>query len=117
MAPLRVLDLMLSINVRMMFEGKLSPPPILPRGNGVALRAMAWEELSARLNAASELRHMLRQDSHYSVGSFGDAASGYFASLEQSKLDVNQTALSGGKSVSCIKAFDGSETSIDDREY
>lgn len=117
MADLRVLDLMRSITVCMMFEGKLSPPAIpVPCGKGVALRAMCWEELSARLSAASELRHMLRQDSHNSVGSFGDAASGYFAAIEHSKPDVNQNALSAGKSDPCIEATDGDDTSKGDRE-
>lgn len=114
--PLRVLDLIGFIAAHMMFEGKLSSPICVPRGNGVALRAMCWEELSARINAAHELRQLLRQDSHYSVGSFGDAASGYFASIEQSKPDVNQTALSDGKSDPCIEAYDGGETSTGDRE-
>lgn len=116
MGGLRVLDLMRSIAGCMMFEGKIPPPSHLPRGGGVALRAMCWEELSARINAASELRQLLRRDTHYCVGSFGDVASRYFASLEHSKPDVNPHALSVGKPDPCIVAPDGVEASTGDRE-
>lgn len=116
MAPLPVLDLIAAIAGCMMFEGKLSPAHLGAYGNGVALRAIAWEELSARISAASELRHVLRQDSYNSVGSFGDAASGYFASIDHSKRDVNQTALCDGKSDPRIEPADGDETAIGDRE-
>jgi hypothetical protein len=64
-----------------------------------ALRAIDWTELTARLNAARELRRELRDDAMLCAGtsgaSFGDAAASYFKALCDNERDVNSDALGG----------------------
>lgn len=72
-----------------------------PKG-GDALRALDWTELTTRLNAARELRLLLRRDSQNPIGasaaSFGDAAARYFHDqLLESERPVNLDALEGRK--------------------
>ena len=62
-----------------------------------ALRAIGWTELTARINAARDLRQILRSDTTLMTASFGDAAAGYFASVDQGKRAVNPDALEGSK--------------------
>lgn len=75
------------------------------RRAGDALRAVEWSELTARLNAARDLRLLMRHESQTNIedvaASFGDAAASYFALLGESERDVNPDAL--GRS----KALDG----------
>lgn len=56
------------------------------RRAGEALRAVEWSELTARLNAARDLRLLLRTESQAPIepaaASFGDAAASYFALLD-----------------------------------
>lgn len=72
---------------------------------GDALRAMAWSELTARLNAARELRLLLRSQSQARIepeaASFGDAAARCFALIEHHECAINPDALD------CSKAPDG----------
>lgn len=67
------------------------------RRAGEALRAVEWGELTARLNAARDLRLLLRTESQAPIeavaASFGDAAASYFALLDDSEPDVNPDAL------------------------
>jgi hypothetical protein len=67
------------------------------RRAGDALRAVEWSELTARLNAARDLRLLLRSESQGAIeavaASFGDAAASYFALLDDSELPVNRDAL------------------------
>lgn len=67
------------------------------RRAGEALRALEWAELTARLNAARDLRLLIRQESSAPIeavaASFGDAAASYFALLEDSEPDVNSDGL------------------------
>ena len=89
--------------LRAQFEGgaadRFGPRPA--RRNGEALRAMEWSELTARLNAARDLRLLLRTESHAPIeqtaASFGDAAASYFALLDDSQRDVNHDALGQSK--------------------
>lgn len=64
---------------------------------GGALRMIEWSELTARLNAARDLRLVLRRDQHIAIGqasgSFADAAARYFQSCEEREPDVNPVAL------------------------
>jgi hypothetical protein len=73
----------------------------LVRRAGEALRAMEWSELTARLNAARDLRMLLRTQSHAPIesaaASFGDAAASYFALLEDDEPDFNPDALGQSK--------------------
>ena len=68
---------------------------------GDALRAIDWNELTARLNAARDLRRVLRRDARASIqsaaASFGDAAATYFQSLGNDEHDVNPVALEHSK--------------------
>lgn len=77
-----------------------SPAPFVRRA-GEALRAMEWSELTARLNAARDLRMLLRTDSQAPIASvaasFGDAAASYFALLEDDEPDFNPDALAQSK--------------------
>lgn len=71
------------------------------RRAGDALRAVEWSEITARLNAARDLRLLLRNESQAPIesvaASFGDAAASYFALLEDSEPDVNLDALGQSK--------------------
>lgn len=71
------------------------------RRSGEALRAMEWSELTARLNAARDLRLLLRTEGQAPIeaaaASFGDAAASYFALLEDSEPDINPDALGQSK--------------------
>lgn len=78
--------------------------PESPGRGGSALRMIEWSELTTRLNAARDLRLLLRRDSHGIIesggGSFADAAARYFRTLEEGERDVNPVALEHGKSSS-----------------
>lgn len=71
---------------------------------GDALRAIEWRELTARLNAARELRRELREEAILCAGAsgatFGDAAARFFNSLAngESERPVNPDALEACKS-------------------
>ncbi|MBI1404426.1 MAG: hypothetical protein GC147_14610 [Porphyrobacter sp.] len=75
------------------------------RRAGDALRAVEWSEITARLNAARDLRLLLRSESQGRIegvaASFGDAAASYFAMLDDREPAVNLDALA------CPKASDG----------
>lgn len=77
------------------------------RRAGDALRAVEWSEITARLNAARDLRLLLRSESQGQIeaigASFGDAAASYFAMIDEHEPDVNHDALD------CSKASDGKE--------
>ena len=66
---------------------------VTPRRAGDALRAVEWSELTARLNAARDLRLLLRTESRPPIepvaASFGDAAASYFALLEDGEPNIN----------------------------
>lgn len=68
---------------------------------GEALRAIEWHELTARLNAARDLRREIRKDSLLCGGtvgaSFGDAAARYFKGLGHDEPPVNPDALEARK--------------------
>ena len=71
------------------------------RRAGDALRAVEWSELTARLNAARDLRLLLRHESQAPIeavaASFGDAAASYFALLDDGEPGVNHNALGQSK--------------------
>lgn len=97
-----------------MFEKSESFQPLLPepgeaigdeevkgaRG-GDALRAIEWSELTARLNAARQLRRELQAEAIVCAGSsgasFGDAAASFFKELGHSEQPVNEEHLEDGK--------------------
>ncbi|MEL6737842.1 MAG: hypothetical protein AAFO28_02845 [Pseudomonadota bacterium] len=68
---------------------------------GDALRAIEWSELTARLNAARDLRRELREEAVLCGGSvsasFGDAAASFFKSLGNGERPVNPDDLEGCK--------------------
>ena len=70
------------------------------RGGG-ALRAIEWNEVTARLNAARDLRQLMRQDGSFNIAggasSFGDAAATCFREIKSCEQDVNLEALRQGK--------------------
>jgi hypothetical protein len=71
------------------------------RGGGKALRAIEWGELTARLNAARDLRQLMQRDLRHGIDgvatSFGDAAARYFQALEEDERLVNPNALEARK--------------------
>ena len=76
--------------------------PLSPAARGGdALRAIAWSELTARLNAARELRHELREEAILCAGAsgatFGDAAANFFKTFGDGERPVNPEALEGCK--------------------
>ena len=78
------------------------------RRAGDALRAVEWSEITARLNAARDLRLLLRSESQGRIeavaASFGDAAASYFAMIEDNEPAINLDALDASK------ALDGMES-------
>lgn len=70
---------------------------------GEALRALEWSEITARLNAARDLRLLLRSESQGRIlamaASFGDAAASYFAMIEDNEPAVNLDALHDSKAL------------------
>ncbi|MEM8726842.1 MAG: hypothetical protein AAGE86_15110 [Pseudomonadota bacterium] len=80
---------------------------------GDALRAIEWSELTARLNAARDLRRVLRRDVRHSIestaASFGDAAATYFQTLGNSEQGVNPVALEASKASQGIVVLSTSE--------
>lgn len=78
--------------------GSVDSPPT--RG-GDALRAIEWGELTARLNAARDLRRELRQEAELCAGSsgasFGDAAASFFKSLGEGERHINPDDLEACK--------------------
>jgi hypothetical protein len=87
-----------------------------PRRAGEALRAMEWSELTARLNAARDLRLLMRTESHAPIepvaASFGDAAASYFALLEDDEPEINPEALGQSKGPGAM--FDTSDANRPD---
>lgn len=79
------------------------------RRAGEALRALEWSELTARLNAARDLRLLLRTESHATIeeaaASFGDAAASYFALLDDSEPGVNRDGLGQSKALGAKVGF------------
>ena len=73
------------------------------RRAGDALRAVEWSEITARLNAARDLRLLLRSESQGRIevmaASFGDAAASYFAMIEDNEPAINLYALDGAKAL------------------
>ena len=78
----------------------------VPGGAGGALRALEWTEVTARLNAARDLRLLMRRDFRHNIecgaSSFGDAAATYFRALEDDERPVNLDALEPCKASSRI---------------
>lgn len=77
------------------------------RRAGDALRAVEWSEITARLNAARDLRLLLRTESRGQVdsvgASFGDAAASYFAMIDENEPAINLDGLE------CSKGWDDKE--------
>lgn len=89
--------------------------PSLGRSNravsaATALRAVDWGELTARLNAARDLRLVLRQDIGHAIednaASFSDAAAKYFRSLGDCERPVNLDDLGASKTLRSMVATD-----------
>ena len=92
-----------------------------PAGGGDALRAIEWSELTARLDAARDLRVLLRQDARLNIedaaASFGDAAARYFAALNDGERPVNSDGLEARKaSHGILRSQDGDAATGDARE-
>ena len=70
---------------------------VIDAGGEAALRVMDWSELTARLNAARDLRHVLRRDAVRSAAGvaseFADAAARFLHAESDNKRDVNPVAL------------------------
>lgn len=71
--------------------------PLPARRGETALKAIAWSDLTARLDAARELRDALRHESQRGIAdagaSFSDAAAHYFRTLSEGEPVVNLAAL------------------------
>ena len=99
-----------------MFDNRLTIPTTQAALRGKALRAFGWPELTARINAARDLRRVLERDSFLTTASFSDAAAGFFSSGDQGKPDVNSHALTGRKACEHMEIFVDGETATGDRE-
>jgi hypothetical protein len=82
-------------------QGAERPESPRQRRLGDALRAVEWSELTARLNAARDLRLLLRTELQAPIesvaASFGDAAASYFALLDDDEPGVNRDDLGQSK--------------------
>lgn len=76
-------------------EGHADPLPL--RRGETALKAIAWSDLTARLEAARDLRLALRHEARRNIedtaASFSDAAAQYFRKLEDCQRPVNLAAV------------------------
>lgn len=99
----------------MMFDTRLTIPEQKTGSKGKALRAFGWHELTARINAARDLRQVLRQDTCLVAASFGDAAAGYFNG-DQGKRSVNPDALGACKACDGMEPGSEGEAATGDRE-
>ncbi|WP_394730207.1 hypothetical protein [Altererythrobacter sp. GH1-8] len=79
------------------------PEPSAIRGR--ALRAVGWSDLTARINAARDLREFLKQDLILGAASFADAAAGYFVPPSDGKDGVNHDALEACKGLEDTESF------------
>ncbi|MEL7189981.1 MAG: hypothetical protein AAGK17_10555 [Pseudomonadota bacterium] len=91
------------------------------RTGGDALRALDWSELTTRLNAARELRLLLRRDHQNPIGSsaasFGDAAARYFGENGDYERSVNLDVLEARKaSQSIVPNYQDNATPVDARD-
>lgn len=91
------------------------------RRAGDALRAVEWTEITARLNAARDLRLLLRNESLAPIegeaASFGDAAASYFALLDNSEPGVNPDGLEQSKALGRTTVSDAVNTPVLATEY
>ena len=99
-----------------MFEGNHFSVDLASRREGTALRAIGWAELAARINAANDLREVLRRDNTAFIASFSDAAAGYFATANEGKRDVNPDALCDRKSSELMGVDTEGDPTTGDRE-
>lgn len=87
--------------------GNVAAAPV-GEGGGGALRAIEWNELTARLKAAHDLRALMRRDSRFNIqstaSSFGDAAATYFRTVENDERLINPSALEHCKASSDIES-------------
>lgn len=78
-------------------DADLTDSAIAGGESGAELRMFEWCELTARLNAARDLRHLLRRDADRSIGAsahdFADAAARYFRTRDEGQSNVNPVAL------------------------
>ena len=86
------------------------------RSEGSALRAICWQELTARINAARDLRQVLSRDQACLTASFADAAAGYFSDVEEGKRAVNPDALGHRKASNCMEVREEGDAGTSDRE-
>ena len=91
-------------------------PAALRGQDRTALRAFGWSELTARIDAARDLRQVLRNDALVEASSFADAAGGYFVSEGSGKQRVNPKALEARKSLADIKGPSQANPSTGDQE-
>lgn len=104
----------MSIAPNMMFDSRIHTPAGPSGARRSALRAFGWHELTARINAARDLRHEMSRDPSLMTASFGDAAAGYFATGDQSKRVVNPYALEAGKACEGMDIADRCDVSARD---
>lgn len=90
----------------MMFDSRITPIATKGASQRKALRAFGWHELTARINAARDLRQELSGEATLLTSSFADAAAGYFAVGKQGKRDVNPNALEARKACDGKEIFD-----------
>ena len=65
--------------------------------HGELLRRIDWNELTARLNAARDLRRVLRPNSGGCEGEFADAAAHFLNGRDENQTDVNLVGLEQNK--------------------
>ena len=65
--------------------------------HGALLRRIDWSELTAQLNAARELRRVLRPNSSGCEGEFADAAARFLNGRDENQTDVNLVGLEQNK--------------------
>ncbi|MEP3052165.1 MAG: hypothetical protein ABJP48_05405 [Erythrobacter sp.] len=103
----------------MVAVGPTLPGAMVDARAGEALRAIGWSELAARINAARDLREVLRSDSAQgalTVASFGDAAGSYFAAASDCERPVNPIALEARKASTAMPIRADGEAAKGDRE-
>ena len=99
-----------------MLDTRLTIPDANTGSGNKALRSFGWPELTARINAARDLRQFLVADTLLFAASFDDVAAGYFARGELGKPHVNHSALGGRKCSDGMGVFGEGRAVTGDRE-
>lgn len=99
-----------------MFEAQIDTSRLVPAADHAELRAFDWQELSARLAAARDLRSVVVHRRAARNASFDRAAAQLIAGHGNDKRPVNPKGLGHGKTPCGITPLNANDAANGDRE-